>query len=162
MKDSRLLGLNAYIGSSEREPALWAAFLGLAGSLGICGYAGCPSLTPLSTAHCLPHLCIDSALHRGTSPILSPGTLLIHCYYSASYLIALFCPGGAAGPLNADCHPTAPLLLCGWSDGLEWSAGCATSDASGPLATLLLFSLVLRPHCLTEVGWSGRSEEHTS
>src|SRR6218665_3431097 len=39
-------------------------------------------------------------------------------YYSASCLIALFCPGGVAGPPNADCYPTVPSLLCGWSDGL--------------------------------------------
>src|SRR6218665_2883795 len=87
---------------------------------------------------CLPHLCVGSALHRGTSPILSPGTLLLHCYYSASYLIALFCPGGVAGPPNADCYPTAPSFLCGWSDGLEWSTGCAASDASGPLGSFYL------------------------
>jgi len=73
---------------------------------GLCIYAGCPSQASLPTAHCVPHLCIGSALHRGTSPILSPRTLLLHCYYSASYLIALFCP-------NADCYPTAPSLLCG-------------------------------------------------
>src|SRR6218665_1412261 len=48
------------------------------------------------------HLCVGLALHGGTGPILSPGTLLLHCYYSASYLIALFCPGGVAGPSNAD------------------------------------------------------------
>src|SRR6218665_3836160 len=46
------------------------------------------------------HICIGSALHRGTSPILSPGTLLLHCYYSASYRIALFYSGGVAGPPN--------------------------------------------------------------
>src|SRR6218665_1569684 len=63
---------------------------------GLWVYAGCPSLAPLPTVHCLPHLCVRSALHRGTSPILSPGTLLLHCYYSALYLIALFCPGGVA------------------------------------------------------------------
>ena len=50
------------------------------------------------TAHCLSHLCVGSALHRGTSPILFPGNLLLHCYYSVSYLIALFCPSGVAGP----------------------------------------------------------------
>src|SRR6218665_739500 len=93
---------------------------------------------PLPTAHCLPHLCVGSALHGGTFPILSPGTLLLHCYYSASYLITLFCPGGAAGPPNADCYPTAPSLLCGWSDGLEWSTGCAASDASSPLGSFSL------------------------
>src|SRR6218665_1120359 len=49
-------------------------------------------LPSLPTAHCLPHLCVGSALHGGTGPILSPGTLLLHCYYSASYLITLFCP----------------------------------------------------------------------
>src|SRR6218665_921646 len=61
-------------------------------------YVGCPSLALLPTVHCLPHLCVGSALHRGTSPIQSPGTLLLHCYYSALYLIALFCPGGVASP----------------------------------------------------------------
>src|SRR6218665_3357739 len=65
---------------------------------GLWVYAGCPSLAPLPTAHCLPHLCVGSALHGGTGPILSPGTLMLHCYYPASYLITLFCPGGVAGP----------------------------------------------------------------
>ena len=37
---------------------------------GLWVYAGCPSLAPLPTAHCLPHLCVGSALHRGTSPTL--------------------------------------------------------------------------------------------
>src|SRR6218665_2428521 len=104
-------------------------------SPGLWVYAGCPSRAHLPTAHCLSHLCVGSALHRGTSLILSPGTVLLHCYYSASYLIALFCPGGVAGPLNADCYPTAPSLLCGWSDGLEWSTGCAASGASSPLGS---------------------------
>src|SRR6218665_3936053 len=81
---------------------------------------------------------VGSALHGGTCPILSPGTLLLHCYYSASYLITLFCPGGVAGPPNADCYPTAQSLLCGWSDGLEWSTGCAAYDASSPLGSFSL------------------------
>jgi len=42
-----------------------------------------------------------------------PCMMLLHCYYSASYLIALFCPGGVTGPPYADCYPTAPSLLCG-------------------------------------------------
>ena len=44
--------LNAQIGSSERQPFLWAAFLGLAGSLGICGmsFTGSPTHSTLSTA----------------------------------------------------------------------------------------------------------------
>src|SRR6218665_3040687 len=100
---------------------------------------------PYTTAHCLPDLCVGSALHGGTGPILYPGTELLHCYYSVSYLITLFCPGGVAGPPNADCYPTAQSLLCGWSDGLEWSTGCAAS-------TRLFFFIVLRPHCLTGVG----------
>src|SRR6218665_3417267 len=52
MKDSRLVELNALIGSSERQPALWAAFLGLAGSLDICGmsFTGSPTRSALSTA----------------------------------------------------------------------------------------------------------------
>src|SRR6218665_140716 len=81
-----------------------------------------------------------SALVR-RCPTLSPGTLLLYCYYSAlydSYLIALFCPCGVAGPLNADCYPTAPSLLCGWSDGLEWSPRCAASYATDPLCSLSL------------------------
>src|SRR6218665_2564948 len=57
--------------------------------------------------------------------ILSPGTLLLYCYYSASYLITLFCPGGVAGPPNAACYVVGPHpmwlvhSLCGWSDGLD-------------------------------------------
>src|SRR6218665_2651665 len=51
-KDSQLVGLNAYTGSCERQPVLWSAFLGLAG-LWVHVYAGCPSLAPLPTAHCL-------------------------------------------------------------------------------------------------------------
>ena len=39
---------------------------------------------------------------------------------------------------NVDCYPIAPSLLCGWSDGLEWSPGCAASDASGPLCSISL------------------------
>ena len=100
---------------------------------------------PLPTAHCLPHLCVGSGFHRGTSPILYPGTLLFSCYYSASYLLALSCPGGIAGPPNADCYPTAPSLLCGWSDGLEWSPGCGTSDASVPLVGSLSRLMWTRP-----------------
>jgi|SRR6218665_160630 len=80
--------------------------------------------------HSLSHLCVGSALHRRTSSILSQGTLLLHGYYSAPYLIALFCPGGVAGPPNADCYPTAPRIPCGLSDDLEWFADCAASDAS--------------------------------
>jgi len=52
--------------------------------------------------------------------------------------MTLFCPGGVAGPPNTDCYPTAPSLLCGWSDGLEWSTGCAASDASDPLCSFSL------------------------
>src|SRR6218665_1435761 len=73
--------------------------------------------------------------------------LFLHCYYSASFLITLFCQGAVAGPPYTDCYPTAPSLLCGWSDGLEWSPGCAAFDASSLLGSF--FSLVLRPHCLT-------------
>src|SRR6218665_3429427 len=71
-------------------------------------------------------------------PILSLGTLLLHCYYSALYLIALFCTGGVAGPPKEDCYPTVPSLLCGWSDGLEWSNSCAASGASSPLGSFSL------------------------
>src|SRR6218665_4127564 len=62
-------------------------------------------------------------------------------YYCAApaYLIALCCAGGVTSPPCTDCYPTAPLLLCGWSDGLEWSPGCAASDASDPLCSIPLW-----------------------
>src|SRR6218665_394821 len=86
-----------------RSPC-WAAFLGLDRSLGICGM----SFTGYPPPRRLPHICVGLALHRGTSTTLSPGTLFLHCYYySASYLIALFCPGGVAGPPHANCYPKA-------------------------------------------------------
>ena len=50
-----------------------------------------------------------------TSTTLSPGTLLLQCYYSASYFIKIFCPSGVTGLPYADCYPIAPGLLCGWS-----------------------------------------------
>src|SRR6218665_3242944 len=61
-------------------------------------YAGCPSLAPVPDAHYLPRLCVGSALHRGSSTTLSAGTLLPHCCYSTSYLIALFCARAVTGP----------------------------------------------------------------
>src|SRR6218665_1895447 len=62
-------------------------------------------------------------------------TPIVYAYAMVTgiFRITLFCPGGVAGPPNADCYPTAQGLLCGWSDGLEWSTGCAASDASSPL-----------------------------
>jgi|SRR6218665_2389483 len=58
--------------------------------------------------------------------------------------------GGVTSPPFTDCYPIVPRLLCGWSDGLEWSPGCAASDAtSRQWPTLLYSSLALRPHCLT-------------
>src|SRR6218665_468659 len=106
---------------------------------GLCVYAGCPSLAPLLAAHCLPRRCVGSALHGRFGTTLSPGTVLPHCYYCAAYLIALFCAGGVTSPPFTDCYPTAPRLLCGWSDGLEWSPGCAASDASSPLCSIPLW-----------------------
>src|SRR6218665_3023275 len=82
-----------------------------------------------------------SALVRRCIEGLAPSYLrnfVAPLFYSASYLITLFCQGGVAGPPNADCYPTAPSLLCGWSDGLEWSTGCAASDASSPLGSFSL------------------------
>src|SRR6218665_563685 len=102
------------------------------------------------------HLCVDSALHRGTSTTLSPGILLFHCYYSASYLNALFCPGGVTGPTYADCFPTAPSFLCGWFDSLGWSPGCTASDASGLLCSISLSGLKT---ILFDRGWAGSSSK---
>ena len=112
---------------------LVGSFLGLAGSVGI--YMGYLSLAPLPTAHCLPHLCIGLASLRGSSTTLSEGTLLFYCSYSTSYLIALLSAGGVTDPPYADCYPKVLRLFGGWSYGLEWSTGCATSDASGPLCS---------------------------
>src|SRR6218665_380943 len=50
-----------------------------------------------------------------------------------------FCAGGVTSPPFTDCYPTAPRLLCGWSDGLEWSPDCAASDASSPLCSIPLW-----------------------
>src|SRR6218665_3983690 len=49
---------------------------------------------------------------------------------------------GVTSPPFTDCYPTAPRLLCGWSDGLEWSPGCAASDALSrpPVTSHLMFS----------------------
>src|SRR6218665_863381 len=38
-------------------------------------------------------------------------------------------------PRTRTVNPTAQSLLCGWADGLEWSTGCAVSDASSPLGS---------------------------
>ena len=53
------------------------------------------------------------------------------------------------------CYPTAPNLLCGWSDGLEWSPSCAVSDASGPLCSF--FSSLKTT--LFNRGWAGSTPE---
>src|SRR6218665_2297745 len=97
------------------------------------------SLAPLPASRCLPHLCVGSALHRGYSTTLSVGTFLPHCCYSAPYLIALFCASAVTGSPYADGYLTAPCLLCGWFDGLEWSPGYAVFDASGPLCSISLW-----------------------
>src|SRR6218665_2350601 len=85
--------------------------------------------------------CISALVRRcmeGLAPFylreLCCSTVTIH----RRIIITLFCPGGVAGPPNADCYPTAQSLLCGWSDGLEWSTGCAASDASSPLGSFSL------------------------
>jgi len=65
------------------------------------------------------------------------GTLLPHCCYSESYLIALFCASRITGPLYTDLSDST-RFLCGWSNGFEWSPGCAAFDASGPLYSISL------------------------
>jgi len=84
-------------------------------------------------------LCIGSALHIGGSTPLSAGTLSPHCCHSPSYLIALFCAAQLLVPLYTNCYLTVLRLLCGWSNGLEWSSGCTASDASGPLFCISLW-----------------------
>src|SRR6218665_3652961 len=58
--------------------------------LHLCIYAGCPSLAPLYTAHCLPHCCVGSGLHGRFGTTLFPGTMLPHSYYLTTYLISFF------------------------------------------------------------------------
>jgi len=43
------------------------------------------------------------------------------------------------GPPDANCYPTVPHLLCGWSDGLVFSPGCTALDASGLLSSVFLW-----------------------
>ena len=72
----------------------------------------------------------------GISPcVFHSAALLFHTSLKSD----LFCAGGVTSPPYTDCYPTAPRLLCGWSDGLEWSPGCAASDASGLLGYIPLW-----------------------
>ena len=81
----------------------------------------------------------DCTCMRWSSPKWSPqgnfvAPLLLFSVVSHYALL----PSGVAGPPYTDCYPTAQSLLCGWSDGLEWSTGCAASDASSPLGSFSL------------------------
>ena len=129
----------------ERQPVLWAAFLTLAGPLDICGmsFTGAPTHSVLSTAS-LRWFGMEGL----TPPYLREqccptGTIERRISLRSSAQAVLLVPRTA----YTDCYPTAPRLLCGWADGVEWSPGCAASDASGPLCSIPLW-----PHCLTEVG----------
>jgi len=89
---------------------------------------------PASSSHIIVSSFKQRSLHfyRGNirrkcgrpSTTLSAGTLLPHCCYSASYLTALFCASAVTGSPYTNCYLTEPRLLCGWTDGLEWSPGC--------------------------------------
>src|SRR6218665_3865515 len=112
-------------------------------------------LPPLPTAHCLPHLCVGSALRRGTSPILSPGTLLLHCYYSASYLNTLFCPGGVAGPPNGTVIRQRRAFSVGGP--MAWN-GQPVALRLMPVAHSALFLYSLKT-TLFDRGWAGSAPE---
>jgi len=58
----------------------------------------------------------------------------------------------------ADCYPTEPRLLCGWSDGLDWSLGCGPSDASGPLCSISLWPKTT----LLDQDWAGNAPKGPS
>src|SRR6218665_1910886 len=68
-----------------------------------------------------------AALVRRCIEGLAPPYLREHCCPTVA-IISL--RSSATSPPNTDCYPTAPCLLCGWPDGLEWSPGCAASDTS--------------------------------
>src|SRR6218665_4008964 len=124
---------------------------------GLCVYVGCHPLAPLPTAHCLPRFCVGSALHRGkpsmqrrtnaeTTNINAEPTHHPICEnYVAPLLLfsvlshcALLRKRSYWSPYT-NCYPTEPRLLCGWSDGLEWTSRCAASDGSGPLCFISLW-----------------------
>ena len=138
-KYSRLIGLNASnTESCERQPALWAAFLGLAGSLGICGMAFTGSLThsALSTAA----LCWFGVAQRDQPHPISGNFVAPLLLFSIVSHCALL-PRRSCWSPECGLLSDSASLLCGcWSNGLEWSASCAASDASGPLCSFSLQS----------------------
>ena len=48
-------------------------------------------------------------------------------------------PLSVTAPPDANCYPTASRLICVWSNGLEFSPGCAALDASGLLSSVFLW-----------------------
>ena len=89
----------------------------------------------------LPHLGVGSALLRGTSTTLISGNFVAPLLLFSVVPHCALLPRRSCWSLERGlaCYSTAPRLLCGWSDGLEWSAGCAASDASGPLCSIPLW-----------------------
>src|SRR6218665_2367599 len=85
-----------------------------------------------------------AALVRRCIECLAPPYLREHCCPTVTIqrrisLRTFFCAGRVTCPSHTDYDPTAPRLLCGWPGGLEWSCGCAVSDASGPLCSIPLW-----------------------
>src|SRR6218665_1764975 len=116
---------------------------------GLWVYAGCPSLPPLPTAHCLPHLCVGSALHRGTSPILSPEL----CCSTVTIQRRISLRSSAKAELLVPRTRTVIRQRRAFSVAgpTDWN-GLPVALRLTPVTHSALFSLVLRPHCLTEVG----------
>ena len=83
-------------------------------------------------------------LHRGSSNILSAAALLPYCCYSASYFIVLFW-SPIHGLLSDNATPSLWLV---WWLGMVSRFRCIWRQ----WATLLYFSLALRPQSLTEFG----------
>src|SRR6218665_3688599 len=116
-------------------------------------FTGSPTHIP--TAHCLPHLCVGSALHGGTGPILSPGTLLLRCYYSASYLITFFCLGGLLVPRTRTViRQRRAFSVAGPT---AWN-GLPVALRLTPVAHSALFVYSLKT-TLFDQGWAGSAPE---
>src|SRR6218665_79176 len=139
------------IGSSERQPALWAAFLGLARSLDICGmsFTGSPTHSTLSTASLR---WFGAAWRDWPHPISGNFVAPLLLFSVVSHCALL--PRRSCW--STEC--VGPTVI---RQRRAFSVAGPTAWNSLPVAlrltpvahsALLFFSLVLRPHCLPEVG----------
>lgn len=116
----------------RHTPALWAAFLRLTGSRGICGRSYLAS----SSSH--------SALF--TKSLCWFGLHVALTAWAPPYPWLLCCPAAVIERLGSLC---SVLLLFGWSGVLEWVSNSTVCHAN---ETLLHSALTLRLSCLNEDG----------